>query len=421
MRRVVVTGMGLVTPLGVGVEHVWRALLEGRSGIRRLDHIDLVDLSTHLAGVVPRDSEQPGGLNVAALGSPKERRRIGDFMLYALEAARQALDDAGWAPTHEHERERTGVMVGSGIGGLDSIVANAVALHEHGPRRVSPFFIPTAIINEAAALISMRYHLQGPNHAVATACSSGAHAIGDAARMIALDDADVMVAGGTEAAVSRLAMSGFAILQALSRSFNDSPEQASRPWDRARDGFVLGEGAGIVVLEELEHARRRGATLHAEVLGYGMSGDAYHITAPAPEGRGPLRAMQTALARARIDVSELDYVNAHATSTPVGDPIELHALEALCGPAARGLAVSSTKSATGHLLGAAGAVEAIFSVLALRDQVVPPTLNLEQPCHDTPLDLVPRVAKERRVRHVLSNSFAFGGANVALVLGAVRE
>ncbi|HEX5657926.1 MAG TPA: beta-ketoacyl-ACP synthase II, partial [Polyangiales bacterium] len=365
---------------------------------------------------VPRDAAQAGGLDLDAIASAKERRRLSEFQLYALAATQQALDDAGWQPQDELARERTGVMIGSGIGGLDSIADNAIALRERGPRRVSPFFIPTAIVNEASGVVAIRHGLQGPNHAVATACSTGTHAIGDAARMIALDDADVMIAGGSEAALSRLTLAGFAILQALSTGFNDAPEQASRPWDRARDGFVLGEGAGIVVLEEREHALRRGATIHAELLGYGMSGDAHHITAPAPDGRGALRAMKSALARARIDVSKLDYVNAHATSTPVGDPIEARAVRELCGAAAATLSMSSTKSAIGHLLGAAGAVEAIFSILALRDQVAPPTLNLHEPC-DVELDLVPLVAKSRRIRHALSNSFAFGGANAALVFG----
>jgi 3-oxoacyl-[acyl-carrier-protein] synthase II len=418
MRRVVVTGLGLVTPLGVGVEHVWRALLSGQSGIARIEHFDVSDLPSRIGGMVPRDTSHAGSLDAARWVSPKERRRISDFMLYALAATDEALCDAGFVPADEHARERTGVAIGSGIGGLDSIAENALALRERGPRRISPFFIPTSIINEAAGLTAIKYGFRGPNHAVATACSTGAHAIGDAARMIALDDADVMIAGGTEAALSRLSMAGFGIMQALSSSFNDTPQQASRPWDRDRDGFVLGEGAGIVVLEEREHALRRGATIHAELLGYGLSGDAYHITSPAPDGRGALRAMQMALTRAKLNPDQLDYVNAHATSTGVGDPIELRAVQALCGSAAGALSMSSTKSATGHLLGATGAVEAIVSILALRDQTAPPTLNLEQPCEQTEIDLVPKVAKRRRIRHVLSNSFAFGGANAALVFGA---
>lgn len=417
MRRVVVTGMGLVSPLGVGVNHVWEKLLASRSGIARITAFDVSDLRSQVAGIVPRGQGTPGQLDLDAEVSPKERRRMGDFIVYALAATREALADANWQPTEEAELERTGVMIGSGIGGLANIAHNVVTVHERGPRRVSPFFIPSSLVNEASGLVSIRYGFKGPNHAVATACATGAHAIGDAARMIQLDDADVMIAGGTEAAICRLALAGFSIMQAVSTSFNDDPERASRPWDRERDGFVLGEGAGIVVLEELEHARRRGATIYAELLGYGMSGDAHHMTAPAPDGSGALRAMRMAMTRARVDPSELDYVNAHATSTGIGDPIEVRAVKGLCGEAARDLSMSSTKSATGHLLGAAGAVEAIFSVLSLRDQVVPPTLNLEQPSEGCDLDLVPLVAKQRRVRNVLSNSFGFGGANASLLFG----
>ena len=418
MRRVVVTGLGLVTPLGCGVERVWGRLLEGRSGVRRIDTLDVADLPARIAGLVPRGAAE-GELDLGQVLSAKERRRMGDFMLYAIAAAREALHDAGYRPGTDAERERSGVMIGSGIGGLPEIERAALALAERGPRRISPFFIPSSLVNEASGVVSIEHGFCGPNHAVATACATGAHALGDAARMIQLDDADVMLAGGTEAAVSRLTIAGFAIMQALSTSFNDTPEAASRPWDRARDGFVLGEGAGVVVLEELEHARRRGARIYAELLGYGLSGDAHHITAPDPDGGGAQRAMRMALTRAKLAPTSIDYVNAHATSTPLGDPGEVKAVKAVMGAHADRISMSSTKSATGHLLGAAGAVEAIFSVLSLRDQVAPPTLNLTDPGEGCDLDLVPRAAKRRPIRHVLSNSFAFGGANAALVFGGV--
>ncbi|HEY6723902.1 MAG TPA: beta-ketoacyl-ACP synthase II [Polyangiaceae bacterium] len=416
MRRVVVTGLGLVTPLGCGVEPSWQRLLEGRSGVRRIDAFEVADLPARIAGVVPRGNRE-GALDLDRVLPAKDRRRMGDFMLYAITAAREAIRDAAYRPGTDLERERAGVMIGSGIGGLPEIERAALALHERGPRRISPYFIPSSLVNEASGVVSIEHGLRGPNHAVATACATGAHALGDAARMIQLDDADVMLAGGTEAAISRLTIAGFAIMQALSTSFNDAPETASRPWDRARDGFVLGEGAGVVVLEELEHARRRGARIHAELLGYGLSGDAHHITAPDPDGAGAARAMRMALKRARLPPASIDYVNAHATSTPLGDPGEVKAVKAVLGAHAHRISMSSTKSATGHLLGAAGAVEAIFSVLSLRDQVAPPTLNLEQPSEGCDLDLVPRSAKPRSIRYALSNSFAFGGANVALVFG----
>lgn len=416
MRRVVVTGMGLVTPLGCGVDFVWHRLLEGASGVRRIDTCDVSDLPAKIAGIVPR-GDKAGELNLDALMPAKERRRMGDFMLYAVAAAREALEHAGYRPSTQAERQRAGVMIGSGIGGLPEIERAALALHERGPRRISPFFIPSALVNEASGVVSIEHGFEGPNHAVATACSTGAHAIGDAARLIQWGDADVMLAGGTEAAISRLTVAGFSIMGALSTAYNDDPTAASRPWDRARDGFVLGEGSGIVVLEEYEHARRRGATIHAEFMGYGLSGDAHHITAPAPDGRGALRAMRAALQRADLTPDGIDYVNAHATSTPVGDPGEVEAVKTLMQGAAAALSMSSTKSATGHLLGAAGAVEAIFSILALRDQVAPPTLNLHDPSVGRDLDLVPLRAKPRKIRHVLSNSFAFGGANAALLFG----
>jgi len=418
VRRVVVTGLGLVTPLGCGVEYTWQRLLAGRSGVRRIDTLDVADLPAKIAGLVPRGTGE-GAFDLDQVLPAKERRRMGDFMLYAIAAAREAMRDADYRPRSDLERERAGVLIGSGIGGLPEIERAALALHERGPRRISPFFIPSSLVNEASGVVSIEHGLRGPNHAVATACATGAHALGDAARMIQLDDADVMLAGGTEAAISRLTIAGFAIMQALSTSFNDTPEAASRPWDRARDGFVLGEGAGVVVLEELEHARRRGAHIYAEVLGYGLSGDAHHITAPDPEAGGAQRAMRMALARAKLPPTSIDYVNAHATSTPLGDPGEVKAVKAVLGAHASRIAMSSTKSATGHLLGAAGAVEAIFSVLSLRDQAVPPTLNLEQPSEGCDLDLVPREAKQRRVQYALSNSFAFGGANATLVFGRV--
>jgi 3-oxoacyl-[acyl-carrier-protein] synthase II len=416
MRRVVISGLGLVTPLGVGVRHAWENALAGRSGVRRIDRLDTSDLPVHIAGLVPR-GRALGELDPDALLSAKEQRRTSDFILYALAAADEALLDSGWTPAGEVERDRTGVMIGSGIGGLDVIEEAAERLASGGPRRVSPFFIPAALVNEAASTVAIRYGFGGPTHAVATACSTGAHAIGDAARMIQLDDADVMIAGGSEAAVTRLAISGFAVMGALSKDFNDHPSLACRPWDRDRDGFVLAEGAGVVILEERDHAMRRGAKIYGELLGYGLSGDAHHVVSPDPSGRGALRAMRAALARARLDPSQIDYLNAHATSTPVGDPIELSAIRGLFGVAAKAMSVSSTKSSTGHLLGAAGAVEAIFSLLAIRDQVAPPTINLHASIDDSGLDLVPHAAKPRKIRHVLSNSFAFGGANASLIFG----
>jgi 3-oxoacyl-[acyl-carrier-protein] synthase II len=397
-------------------EPSWAALLAGRSGIRRIEHFDVSDLPTRIAGQVPRGAgaEEYDALRVT---SAKELRRMDEFMVFALAAARQAVNDAGLCSASEAERERSGVLIGSGIGGLPKIAENAIKLHEQGPRRISPYFIPGSLVNEASGVVSIEHGFKGPNHAVVTACATGAHALGDAARLIALDDADVMLAGGTEAATCRLTLAGFSIMRAVSTSFNDRPQEASRPWDRARDGFVIGEGAGIVVLEEAEHARRRGAKIYAEVIGYGLSGDAYHLSAPEPNGDGARRAMQAALRRARLNPSDIDYINAHATSTPVGDPVEIHAVQALFGSDARSLSMSSTKSATGHLLGAAGAVEAIFSILALRDQVVPATLNLADPDGAGELDLVAHEAKERRVKYALSNSFGFGGTNAALVFG----
>ncbi|HJM51706.1 MAG TPA: beta-ketoacyl-ACP synthase II [Alphaproteobacteria bacterium] len=419
MRRIVVTGLGLVTPLGIGVEHSWQRLLAGDSGAGAITKFETADLTCKIACHVPLVGdlgEGPGLFNPDDWVSSKERRKIDQFILYGLAAAQQAVEDAGWQPEDEAGRLRTGVLLGSGIGGLETIEAGAITVHERGPRRLSPFFIPASLINLLSGHVSIRYGFKGPNHAVVTACSTGAHAIGDASRMIALNDADVMVAGGAEAAICRLGIAGFAAARALSTGFNDQPERASRPWDQDRDGFVMGEGAGVVVLEELEHAKARGARIYAEVKGYGLSGDAYHITAPAEDGDGGLRAMQGALNSAGMNPEDIDYINAHGTSTPLGDEIELGAVKRLFGAAAENLSMSSTKSSVGHLLGAAGAVEAIFSILALCHDVVPPTLNLERPSEGCDIDLVPLEAKQREVRAALSNSFGFGGTNASLVM-----
>ncbi len=417
-RRVVVTGLGLVTPLASGVEPTWSRLLAGQSGIRRIESFDVSDLPAKIAGTVPK-GDGDGEFKATDYVDPKELRRNDEFIVYGIAAAVQAVEDSGWKPSGEEQQNRTGVLLGSGIGGLNTIADTALLLEKSGPRRVSPFFIPAALVNLASGQVSIRYGFKGPNHAVVTACSTGAHAIGDAARLIALGDADVMVAGGCEAAVGRLGMAGFAAARALSTGFNETPEKASRPWDRDRDGFVMAEGAGCVVLEEYEHAKRRGAKIHAEVKGYGLSGDAYHVTAPSPNGDGGFRSMQAAIKGAGLSPDDVDYINAHGTSTPLGDEIELGAVKRLFGNSVAKLSMSSTKSAIGHLLGAAGAVEAIFCILAIRDQVVPPTLNLDNPsegCGD--VDLVPNRAKERPVTAVLSNSFGFGGTNASLVLTA---
>ncbi|TCT11380.1 3-oxoacyl-[acyl-carrier-protein] synthase II [Tepidamorphus gemmatus] len=416
MRRVVITGLGLVTPLGCGVEETWSRLIAGENGAVKVDDFDVSDIACKIACRIPRGDGTDGTYNPDQWMEPKEQRKVDDFIVFAMAAATQALNDAGWAPTAREDQIRTGVLVGSGIGGLQGIEEGAMVLRDKGARRMSPFFIPGRLINLASGYISIRHGLKGPNSAVVTACSTGAHAIGDAARMIALGDADVMVAGGTEGGVCRLALAGFSACRALSTNFNDEPKRASRPYDRDRDGFVMGEGAGIVVLEELDHARARGARIYAELIGYGLSGDAYHITAPAADGDGAFRCMQAAVQRAGIDVSEIDYVNAHGTSTPLGDEIELGAVARLVGNAAGRISMSSTKSAIGHLLGAAGAVEAIFSTLAIRDNVAPPTLNLDNPSVDTPIDLVPHVARRREINTVLSNSFGFGGTNASLIL-----
>jgi 3-oxoacyl-[acyl-carrier-protein] synthase II len=418
-RRVVVTGMGLVTPLGVGVATNWERLTNGESGIRAIQSFDVSDLPSKIAGLVPVGETDEGRFNADDWIAPKDQRKVDQFIIFAIGAAVQAVEDAGWTPDDEQDLERTGVMIGSGIGGLQTIYDGSITVYEKGPRKMSPFFIPSALINLASGHVSIRYGFKGPNHAVVTACSSGLHAIGDAARLIMWDDADVMVAGGAEAAVCRLGLAGFAASRALSTRFNDTPEQASRPWDRDRDGFVMGEGAGAVVLEELEHAKKRGAKIYAEVVGYGMSGDAYHITAPPEDGNGGYRSMAAALRRACMNPEDIDYINAHGTSTPVGDEIELGAVKRLFGDAAYGLSMSSTKSAIGHLLGAAGSVEAIYSILAIRHGVVPPTLNLDNPSPGCDgVDLVPNQARARPVRAALSNSFGFGGTNASIIFAA---
>ncbi len=417
MRRVVVTGVGMVTPLGCGVEGNWTRLLNSESGIRAIDHFDVSDLPAKIAGMVPKGENDLHRFDADAYVPAKDRRRMDEFIVYGMAAAIQAIEDSGWKPEGDEDRERTGVIIGSGIGGLGTIAGAEDTMGANGPRKLSPFFIPSSLINLVSGHVSIRYGFKGPNHAVVTACSTGAHAIGDASRIIKYGDADVMIAGGAEAAVCRLGMAGFAAARALSTSFNETPTRASRPWDKDRDGFVMGEGAGILVLEEYEHAKARGARIYGEVLGYGMSGDAYHITAPAEDGNGGFRAMRNALRDAGLGVDAVDYVNAHGTSTPLGDEIELGAVKRLFGDHAYKLSMSSTKSAVGHLLGAAGAIEAIYSLLALRDQVVPPTLNLENPSDGCDIDLVPQKPKERTVNVAVSNSFGFGGTNASLVLG----
>ncbi len=416
LRRVVVTGMGIVSPLGIGIDHVWSRLLNGESGIKEIDSFDCSDLPCKIAGYVPIGDE-PGQLNPEAVMQEKERRKIDEFILFGVAAADEALENAGWKPDSDEQRCRSGVLMGSGIGGLHSIDHYGRVLDVKGPRRVSPFMIPSVLINLISGQVSMRHGLKGPNHSVVTACSTGAHAIGDAARLIALDDADVMVAGSAEMAITRLGITGFAAARALSTKYNDAPTTASRPWDQGRDGFVMGAGAGALILESLDHAKARGANIIAEVVGYGLSGDAHHITAPAPDGNGGFRSMQAALKRAGLTAEDIDYVNAHGTSTPLGDEIELNSVKRLLGDNAKNISMSSTKSAIGHLLGGAGSVEAIFSILAIRDQIVPPTLNLNDPTPEAEgMDLVPHTAKERRVRAALSNSFGFGGTNASLVV-----
>jgi 3-oxoacyl-[acyl-carrier-protein] synthase II len=415
MRRVVVTGMGMLTPLGCGVESTWQRLLKGESGAKKIDSFDVSDIAAKIACLIPRGDGSDGTYNPDQWMEPKEQRKVDEFIVYGMCAARQALDDAGWRPTSYEDQTSTGVLIGSGIGGIGGIAETAVALHEKGPRRgVSPFFIPGRIINLASGFVSIEFGLKGPNHAVVTACSTGAHAIGDAARLVALGDAEVMVAGGAESPVNRISLAGFSALRALSTAFNDDPTRASRPYDKDRDGFVMGEGAGVVVLEELEHAKARGARIYAEVVGYGLSGDAYHITAPSPDGDGAMRCMAMAIKRAGITAAEIDYINAHGTST-MADEIELGAVERVVGNSAGRISMSSTKSCIGHLLGAAGAVEAIFSILAIRDKVAPPTINLDNPSVETPIDMVPHQARQRDIDITLSNSFGFGGTNASLI------
>ena len=428
MRRVVVTGIGLLTPLGQGAETSWKAILAGKSGAGRITTFDPTDYACQVACEVPRvdgrgggGADVPGSFNPDDTLPPKDQRRVDDFILYAIAAADEAVKDSGWVAETEEQKERTGVIIGSGIGGLATIEKTSVELFEKGPRRVSPFFIPSALINLASGQVSIRHGFKGPNHSVVTACATGAHAIGDAARLIKYGDADVMIAGGAEAAICPVGIAGFIACRAMSTGFNDNPEKASRPYDKDRDGFVMGEGAGVLVLEEYEHAKARGAKIYAEVAGYGLAGDAYHITAPAEDGDGGFRAMRAAINDAGIDVADIDYVNAHGTSTPLGDEIELGAVTRLLGDAAKNLTMSSTKSATGHLLGAAGAIESAFTVLAIRDQIAPPTINLENPSVETEIDLVPNKAKPMKIDVALSNSFGFGGTNATLVMSKYRE
>ena len=419
MKRVVITGMGMVTPLGNGVEHNWQSILAGKSGLGMVEGFDVSDISCQIAGQVPTGDED-GALDMDAHIEPKDQRKLDKFIQFGLVAAQEAIADSGWVAESDEQKERTGVMIGSGIGGLSTIVETSNLMNEKGPRRISPFFIPSALINLISGHVSIQHGFKGPNHAVVTACSTGAHAIGDASRLIMFGDADVMVAGGAEAAICRLGVAGFAAARALSSGYNDDPQAASRPWDKGRDGFVMGEGAGVLVLEEYEHAKARGAKIYAEVKGYGLSGDAYHITAPAEDGDGGFRAMKAALRNAGLEPSDIDYINAHGTSTPLGDLIEAGAVRRLLGDAINTVSMSSTKSATGHLLGAAGAIEAIYSTLAVRTGDLPPTLNLNDPEDAMDgFDLVPLKSKNKNVRYAMSNSFGFGGTNASLIIGAV--
>ncbi|MGM0422649.1 MAG: beta-ketoacyl-ACP synthase II [Pseudomonadota bacterium] len=421
MRRVVITGLGMVSPLGVGVDYNWQQITAGASGINKIAGFDASDLPSQIGGEVPMtDGDEAHLYNLDRFVSPKEQKKMDRFIHYGYSAAMEAVEDSGWQPEDDESRCRTGVLIGSGIGGLTNIHDTSIMLAEKGPRRISPFFIASSLINLISGQVSIKYGFKGPNHAVVTACATGTHAIGDAARLIMLDDADVMVAGGAEAAINRIGVGGFAACKALSTGYNDTPEQASRPFDQGRDGFVIGEGAGTVVLEEYEHAKARGAKIYAEVVGYGLSGDAHHITAPAMDGNGGYRAMEAAMKRSGLAVNEIDYINAHGTSTPLGDVIELGAVKRLFGDAVKDISISSTKSAIGHLLGAAGAVEAIYSVKAIQDNIAPPTLNLDTPAEEAEgLDLVPHKAKEREINAVLSNSFGFGGTNASLIFKAV--
>lgn len=423
MRRVVVTGMGMVSPLGVGVKRNWDSITAGKSGIKKIDHFDASEMASHIAGIVPKTTDEnpvDGAFNVDLFVDKKEQKKIDQFICFGIAAATEAIEDSGWKPETEEDRYRTGVLIGSGIGGLGTMYEASITLKERGPRRLSPFCIPAMLINLASGHVSIKYGFKGPNHSVVTACATGTHAIGDSARLIALGDADVMIAGGAESAVTPLGVAGFAAARALSTSYNDDPERASRPFDEGRDGFVIAEGAGVVVLEEYEHAKKRGAKIYAEIIGYGLSGDAYHITAPAENGDGGFRAMKAALGNAKINPEDIDYINAHGTSTPVGDGIECTAVKRLFGNSLDKMSMSSTKSAIGHLLGAAGAVEAIYSIKAIETSTLPPTLNLEnisEPCQG--IDLVPKVAKEKKVNIALSNSFGFGGTNASVIIKAV--
>ncbi len=414
-RRVVVTGMGIASPLGLGVERVWQRLIAGQSGITAIQSFDTKDLPAKIAGTIPRGMRADGALDLAEWIPIKDQRKMDPFIQYALVAATEAVEDSGWQPSEDPDREMTGVMIGSGIGGLQTIYDASILVHEGKVRRLSPFFIPSSLINLASGHVSIKYGFKGPNHSAVTACATGVHAIGDAARLIMFGDADVMVAGGAEAPVCEIGMGGFCSSRALSTGFNDTPQRASRPWDKDRDGFVMGEGAGVVVLEELQHARARGAKIYGEVVGYGLSGDAYHITAPAEGHDGAFRAMRSAFRNARMTAADVQYINAHGTSTPMGDDLELQAAERFFGDSGRTVAMSSTKSATGHLLGAAGAIEAIFSILAIRDNVAPPTLNLDEPSRPSVIDRVPHTAQQRPINAVLSNSFGFGGTNASVI------
>ena len=414
MRRVVVTGMGIVSPFGLGIDHNWHQLIAGKSAIRSIDTFDVTDLPSQIAGLVPKGAYKDNKFDIDEWVCRKDQKKIGPFIAYGLAAATQALQDAQWLPEKEEDCLRTGVMVGSGIGGLQTIYDGSLILHEKGYKKLSPYFIPACLINMTSGHISMKYNLKGPNHSAVTACSTGAHAIGDAFRMIMFGDADVMVAGGTEAAVSRIGIGGFSACRALSTSFNHMPSKASRPWDKQRDGFVMSDGAGVLILEEYEHAKKRNARIHAEIIGYGLSSDAYHITSPSPDGNGALRAMQNALKNAHITADHIDYVNAHGTSTPLGDAIEFKAIQTLFGHK-DDFAMSSTKSSTGHLLGAAGGVESIFSILSLKHNILPPTINLDEPSEEFNLNLVAHKAQEKNVSTVLSNSFGFGGTNASLI------
>ncbi len=415
MRRVVVTGMGIASPLGLGVEHVWKRLLAGHSGIGAIQSFDVSDLPAKIAGQIPAGTRAEGGLDMSEWIASKDIKKMDRFIQFAMVAATEAVEDSGWVAETDEDRWNTGVMIGSGIGGLETIAEAAILMHEGKARRLSPFFIPSALINLASGHVSIKYGFQGPNHSVVTACATGVHAIGDAARLIAFGDADVMVAGGAESACNKIGIAGFCASRALSTGFNETPQKASRPWDRDRDGFVMGEGAGVVVLEEYEHAKKRGAKIYAEIAGYGLSGDAHHITAPAEGHDGAFRAMKAAFRNGSVAIEDVGYINAHGTSTPLGDDLELEACERFFGEHGRKVAMSSTKSATGHLLGAAGAIEAVFSVLAIRDQVAPPTLNLENPSRESVIDRVALEAQPRRIDVALSNSFGFGGTNASIL------